>query len=586
MFRIFGYLKYYKKEAILGPLCKLIEAIFELIVPLVMANIIDIGIANGDKRYVFSHGLLMVLLGVSGLLFAIVCQYFASKASQGVGTRLRNDMFKHIGELSYTEIDKIGTPSLITRITNDINQVQVAVAMLIRLVVRAPFLIIGSIVLSMMIDIKLSLVFLIAAPLVAIALYFIMTRSSKLYRIIQKKLDKISLITRENLSGVRVIRAFSKQKDQEERFDNANDDFLKSSIRVGKISALLNPITSAIINFGIIAIIWFGGTQVDSGSLMQGHIIAFVNYMTQILLALIVVANLVILFTKSSASAARINEVFDLIPSIKQGSIDKVTDINKSTPKIEFKDVTFCYSGSSEPSLSNISIKIYPGETIGIIGGTGSGKSTFVNLIPRFYDVTQGEVLVDGINVKDYKFKTLRNKIGMVPQKAVLFSGTIMDNMRWGKENATLDEIKRAINIAQASDFIENSPEKYDTLIMQAGKNLSGGQKQRLTIARALVSNPEILILDDSASALDYATDAALRQALKYNTKNMTVIMVSQRATSIKHANKIIVLDDGIAVGIGTHDELLKTCEIYRDICGWQSATPRRGGGEAPLQSG
>lgn len=586
MFRIFGYLKYYKKEAILGPLCKLIEAIFELIVPLVMANIIDIGIANGDKRYVFSHGLLMVLLGVSGLLFAIVCQYFASKASQGVGTRLRNDMFKHIGELSYTEIDKIGTPSLITRITNDINQVQVAVAMLIRLVVRAPFLIIGSIVLSMMIDIKLSLVFLIAAPLVAIALYFIMTRSSKLYRIIQKKLDKISLITRENLSGVRVIRAFSKQKDQEERFDNANDDFLKSSIRVGKISALLNPITSAIINFGIIAIIWFGGTQVDSGSLMQGHIIAFVNYMTQILLALIVVANLVILFTKSSASAARINEVFDLIPSIKQGSIDKITDINKSTPKIEFKDVTFCYSGSSEPSLSNISIKIYPGETIGIIGGTGSGKSTFVNLIPRFYDVTQGEVLVDGINVKAYKFKTLRNKIGMVPQKAVLFSGTIMDNMRWGKENATLDEIKRAINIAQASDFIENSPEKYDTLIMQAGKNLSGGQKQRLTIARALVSNPEILILDDSASALDYATDAALRQALKYNTKNMTVIMVSQRATSIKHANKIIVLDDGIAVGIGTHDELLKTCEIYRDICGWQSATPRRGGGEAPLQSG
>ncbi len=586
MFRIFGYLKYYKKEAILGPLCKLIEAIFELIVPLVMANIIDIGIANGDKRYVFSHGLLMVLLGVSGLLFAIVCQYFASKASQGVGTRLRNDMFKHIGELSYTEIDKIGTPSLITRITNDINQVQVAVAMLIRLVVRAPFLIIGSIVLSMMIDIKLSLVFLIAAPLVAIALYFIMTRSSKLYRIIQKKLDKISLITRENLSGVRVIRAFSKQKDQEERFDNANDDFLKSSIRVGKISALLNPITSAIINFGIIAIIWFGGIQVDSGSLMQGHIIAFVNYMTQILLALIVVANLVILFTKSSASAARINEVFDLIPSIKQGSIDKVTDINKSTPKIEFKDVTFCYSGSSEPSLSNISIKIYPGETIGIIGGTGSGKSTFVNLIPRFYDVTQGEVLVDGINVKDYKFKTLRNKIGMVPQKAVLFSGTIMDNMRWGKENATLDEIKRAINIAQASDFIENSPEKYDTLIMQAGKNLSGGQKQRLTIARALVSNPEILILDDSASALDYATDAALRQALKYNTKNMTVIMVSQRATSIKHANKIIVLDDGIAVGIGTHDELLKTCEIYRDICGWQSATPKRGGGAAPLQSG
>ena len=586
MFRIFGYLKYYKKEAILGPLCKLIEAIFELIVPLVMANIIDIGIANGDKRYVFSHGLLMVLLGVSGLLFAIVCQYFASKASQGVGTRLRNDMFKHIGELSYTEIDKIGTPSLITRITNDINQVQVAVAMLIRLVVRAPFLIIGSIVLSMMIDIKLSLVFLIAAPLVAIALYFIMTRSSRLYRIIQKKLDKISLITRENLSGVRVIRAFSKQKDQEERFDNANDDFLKSSIRVGKISALLNPITSAIINFGIIAIIWFGGIQVDSGSLMQGHIIAFVNYMTQILLALIVVANLVILFTKSSASAARINEVFDLIPSIKQGSIDKVTDINKSTPKIEFKDVTFCYSGSSEPSLSNISIKIYPGETIGIIGGTGSGKSTFVNLIPRFYDVTQGEVLVDGINVKDYKFKTLRNKIGMVPQKAVLFSGTIMDNMRWGKENATLDEIKRAINIAQASDFIENSPEKYDTLIMQAGKNLSGGQKQRLTIARALVSNPEILILDDSASALDYATDAALRQALKYNTKNMTVIMVSQRATSIKHANKIIVLDDGIAVGIGTHDELLKTCEIYRDICGWQSATPKRGGGEAPLQSG
>lgn len=567
MFKLARYLKHFKKEVILGPLFKLMEAIFELIVPLVMARIIDVGIATGDTGYILRMGGLMVLLGVAGLGFALTCQYFAARASQGFGTILRNDLFRHIHSFSHREIDKFGTPSLITRITNDINQLQVAVAMLIRLVIRAPFLIVGSAVMAMLLDWQLSLIFLVAAPLVALVLYLVMSRSVPFYRTIQKKLDRISLITRENLEGVRVIRAFSKQKDEEERFDEASDDLAATSVRVGKISALLNPLTYVIMNLAIVAIIWFGGMRVDAGALSQGQIIAFVNYMTQILLALVVVANLVILFTKASACAARVNEVLDTQPSVTEDAAGPVSPSkDQSTPRVEFRDVSFSY-GEGDYALQNISFAIAPGETVGIIGGTGSGKSTLVNLIPRFYDATEGQVLVDGVNVKAYPFTQLRRQIGMVPQRAVLFAGTLRENMRWGKPDATDEEIAKALSIAQASDFVEKLPKKYDMPILQGGKNLSGGQKQRLTIARALVGTPPILILDDSASALDYATDAALRKALRRETKDMTVLMISQRANTVKGADKIVVLDDGEIAGIGAHEALFDSCQVYREIC-------------------
>lgn len=570
MLKLFGYLKYYKKQAIIGPLCKLTEAIFELIVPLVMARIIDVGIKNNDKNYILLNGGLMVLLGVLGLCFALVCQYYASYASQGVGTRLRNDLFAHINSLSHTELDKIGTASLITRLTNDINQVQVAVAMLIRLVVRAPFLIIGAIVMAMFIDLKLSLVFLIIAPLVALILWIIMSKSVPFFHLIQNKLDGLSLLTRENLSGARVIRAFSKQEQQQDKFDKANQDYLQTAINVNRITSLLNPLTALILNFGILAIIWFGGYRVDSGALTQGQIIAFINYMTQILLTLVVLANLIVIFTKASASSARINEVFAMQPSVTE-SIDAVDvspaqAFNEDKPVISFKDVCFSYSGSQENALNDLSIDVYKNQTIGILGGTGSGKSTLINLIPRFYDVTNGSITIYGRDIRDYSIDSLRSIIGIVPQNAVLFSGTLRENLMFGNKNATTEQIERAVDIAQASDFIENMPNGYDTVILQGGKNLSGGQKQRLTIARALVRCPKILILDDSSSALDYATDANLRRAIKDNTDDMIVFIVSQRTNSIMHADKIIVLDDGEVVGIGTHEQLLKECDIYKEI--------------------
>lgn len=568
MLRLARYLKGFRKEIILGPLFKLTEAIFELIVPLVMARIIDVGIRGNNQTYILQMGGVLVSLGVTGLLCALVCQYFAARASQGVGTVLRNDLFRHINRLSYTEIDQIGTPSLITRLVNDVNQLQLAVAMLIRLVVRAPFLVIGSTIMAMTIDLQLSLIFLAAAPLIAGTIYLIMSRSIPFYRVTQKLLDRVSLITRENLSGARVIRAFSRQETEQARFHEAAGEIERTAVRVGRISALLNPVTYVIVNLAIIAIIWFGGLQVDGGRLSQGEITALVSYMTQILLALIVIANLVVIFTKASACGARVSEVLELAPTVTDAHSAPVSvQVNEQTPKVAFQNVSFAYGSAQESALEGIELRVCRGETIGVIGGTGAGKSTLVNLIPRFYDVTAGRVLIDGVDVKEYPFSQLRGQIGVVPQKAVLFAGTLRENMQWRKKEASDEEIHRALEIAQADEFVSKLPDGLDTVIQQGGRNLSGGQRQRLTIARALVGAPQLLILDDSASALDFATDAALRKALRLQTKDMTVFMVSQRAGTVRAADRIVVLDDGRMIGVGTHDELFEACAVYREIC-------------------
>lgn len=572
------YLGSVKQYIIIGQTSKLIEAIFEVIVPLIMAAIVDNGIkGNMGKGYVYKMGGVLILLGVLGLCFALICQYLASKASQSVGTVMRNDMFRHINSLSHAELDRLGTPSLITRLTNDINQVQQAVAMFIRLVVRAPFIVIGSAIMAMSIDLKLSVIFVIIIPLVVLVLYLIMSRSIKYYKVIQKKLDRISLVTREGLSGVRVIRAFSRQDTEQKRFDEANDDYLDISLRVGRLSALLNPLTYVILNLAIAAIVWYGGVGVDTGRLTQGEVIAFVNYMTQISLALVVVANLVVLFTKAAASSTRINEVLEIEPSIKNGT---EKDGAGSENAVEFSHVYFSYNNSGEYALEDIDLTAKKGETIGVIGGTGSGKSTLASLIPRFYDISKGELKINGTDAADYDTTALRQKIGVVPQKAVLFSGTIAENMRWGKRDATDEEIWKALETAQAKEFVEKMPDGLDTHIVQGGKNLSGGQKQRLTIARALVSQPDILILDDSASALDFATDAALRKAIAQNTTGMTTFIISQRANSIMQADKIIVLDDGRQAGLGTHRELLESCSVYREICYSQLSKEEANGNE------
>ena len=565
MFRLVKYLKKYKLQVILGPVFKLTEAVFELIVPLVMAEIINVGIKNNDSDYIWKMGGVLVILGVLGLTFALICQYMASKASQGFGTELRRELFHHISTLSHSELDEFGTPSLITRLTSDINQLQVAVAMLIRLVVRAPFLVIGSTIMAFTINVKLALIFLAVIPMVALVLWLVTTKTVPFYKTIQQKLDKTSLITRENLVGARAVRAFAKQEHEQKRFKDNAQDIEQAAVRAGKISALLSPVNAIILNLAIVLIVWFGGFAVDTGSLTQGEVIALVNYLNQILLALVVVANLVVIFTKSAACAARVNEVFDTKPSVNENSVNAMADTN--APAVVFKDVYFSYHDNGEYALQNISFTANKGETIGIIGGTGSGKSTLINLIPRFYDANKGEVMVFGNNVADYSFSELRRKIGIVPQKAVLFSGTLRENMRWGDENATDEEIDKALSIAQAKEFTDTLPESLDTMILQGGKNLSGGQKQRLTIARALVSKPDILILDDSASALDFATDARLRSAIKENSRDMTVFIISQRANSVKAADKIIVLSDGEVEGIGTHRELLQSCPEYCQIC-------------------
>ncbi len=585
MLKFARFLKQFKKEVLIGPVFKLTEAVFELIVPLVMAQIIDVGIANGDRGYVLRMGGVMVLLGLVGLGCALICQYCAARASQGFGTVLRSEMFRHINTLSHGEIDQIGTPSLITRITNDVNQLQLAVAMLIRLVVRAPFLVIGATVMALLLDWKLACIFFVAAPLMALVLYLVMSRSIPFYRIIQKKLDRISLITRENLSGVRVIRAFSRQEKEKERFAQASEDQMSTSIAVGRISALLNPLTSAIINLAIAAVIWFGGFRVDAGGMTQGEVIAFVNYLNQILLAMIVVANLVVIFTKAAASATRVDEVLELHPSIVN-RVSRPAQEVEGSPEIAFDAVSFAYPDAGAYSLSDISFTVARGQTLGIIGGTGCGKSTLVNLIPRFYEVSQGCIRVDGVDVRDYPMEQLRGKVGIVPQRAVLFSGTLRQNMQWRKQDATDEEIWQALETAQAASFVRKMPDGLDSVILQGGKNLSGGQKQRLTIARALVGEPEILILDDSASALDFATDAALRRAIaKFSAgrgNRMTTIIVSQRANTVRYADQIVVLDDGKAAGIGTHEQLLESCQTYREIY-WsqnerQEAVTQKGG--------
>ncbi|MGY3387242.1 ATP-binding cassette subfamily B multidrug efflux pump [Paenibacillus polymyxa] len=565
------FLKPYKKETILGPLFKLIEAILELLLPTMVALMINHGVGKGDTHYVWQMGLLMLLMTILGFGSSLVCQFYAARASQGFGTTLRNTMFKHISSFSYADLDKFGTPSLINRITNDVNQLQTAVAMLIRLVIRAPFICIGAIIMSMILDFRLALVLLAATPVLALILYVVITRASPLYQLYQKKLDKIALVLSENLTGVRVIRAFAKRGAERVKFNTASDDLTQTAIRVGRISALLSPATLLVVNGAIIAILWIGGIHIQYGSLTQGEIIAFINYITQILLALIVVTNLIILFTKAATSAARIQEVLDTEASISdtansasfdQGRTGKISPV----PAISFDHVSFGYNKTGQLALSDVVVDIYPGETVGIIGGTGSGKSTFVNLIPRFYDAVEGCVRVDGIDVRHYKLEQLRQKIGIVPQKALLFTGSIADNIRWGHEHATDEEVARAVAIAQADEFISNLPEKFDAPITRGGLNLSGGQKQRLTIARAIVGNPEILILDDSSSALDFATDAALRKSLRENSTRMTVLLVSQRVSSVQHADKIIVFDEGRIVGIGTHDQLMSSSEVYQEI--------------------
>ena len=563
------YLKDYKKESIIGPLFKLLEATFELIVPVIMAHIIDIGIKNQDTLYIWKMGAVLVIFGILGLTCSLLAQYFAAKAAVGFGTALRHDLFWHIENLSHAEVDKAGSSTLVVRMTSDVNQVQSGVNLVLRLFLRSPFIVVGALVMAFTINWKAAMVFVVTVPLLAFVIYGIMVITIPLYKKVQRELDEVLLTTRENLTGVRVIRAFRTQKLERETFKHKSDVLMAIQMHVGKISASLNPLTYIIVNAGIIAVIWFGGIQVNVGDMTQGEVIALVNYMTQTLLALVALANLIITFTKALASAGRINEVFAMKPGIVDGNEKESAVQQTEEPKtaVSMEDVTFYYQKSKEPALEHISFTAKKGETIGIIGGTGSGKSTLVSLIPRFYDVTEGRVFVNGKDVREYKVENLRSKVGMVPQKAVLFHGTIRDNMKMGREDASDEEIFEALKTAQALEIVENKPGKLDTVLSEGGKNLSGGQRQRLTIARALVRNPEVLILDDSASALDFATDANLRKAIAEDTNNMTVFIVSQRAASIMHADKIIVLDDGQMVGYGTHQELLKQCEVYQEIC-------------------
>ena len=566
MKRLAIHLKNYKAHLIWGPFFKLLEAIFELIVPLVMAQVIDEGINSGaGTGYILSRGFLILALGVTGLCCALICQYVASKCSQGYGTLLRNDLFAHINKLSYKELDKFGAATLVNRLTADVNQLQNMVAMMIRLFIRAPFLVIGAAVMAMIINLKLSLVFLAAAPLIAFVLYMIMSRTVPHYKTVQKKLDTVTNVTRENLAGVRVVRAVASHVYERARFKAAAEDLTRTSNTVGAISALLNPLTFAIINVAILAILYFGGGIVESGDMTQGETIAFVNYMTQISLALVVVANMVILITKSSASASRVLEVLNTQPSITDEGNETVTP-DENAPAVSFDNVYFGYGGGNY-ALDGLTVNVNKGETVGIIGGTGSGKSTLVNLLVRFYDVSEGNVKLFGTDVRKYPLEQLRTTVAYVPQKAVLASGTIRSNMQWAKKDATDEEIWRALEIAQAADFVRAKKKGLDEIVERDGRNFSGGQRQRLTIARALVGSPRIIVFDDSSSALDFATDYALRKAIAETKGDATVFWVSQRATSIKNADKIIVLDEGDVKGIGTHETLFDTCDVYREIC-------------------
>ena len=564
MIKLIRFLKPYKKECMIGPLFKLFEAVLELILPTIMALIINNGVANKDLNYVLKMGGLMLFMAILGYSSSLVCQKFASVASQGVGTNLRNEMFEHITNLSDSEIDKFNTSSLINRVTNDVNQIQGAVAMLIRLVVRAPFICIGAIIMALILDAKLSIILIATTPIFAVILYYFISRTTPMYKIYQSKLDKLTQRLREDLLGVRVVRAFNCIGYEKKRFNKLNDNLTDSALGVSRVSALLNPLTQITMNFAIIILLWVSTVQIKSGNLSQGTIIAFINYITQILLASIVVSNLVILFVKAEASAIRINEVLETQTSIKYP--DKLNQNQKNEKTIEFKNVSFKYNEDGDNALSDINMSIAKGSKIGIIGGTGSGKTSFINLIGRYYDVNNGEVLVDGINVKDYPLNQLRDKIGVAAQKIELFSGTIIDNIKFSNKFASLEEVVLAAKAAQADEFISKLEKGYDTPVLRGGANFSGGQKQRITIARALLKRPEILILDDSSSALDYATDANLQRDIREYSEDMTTIIVSQRISSINDCDKIIVFDDGIIDGIGTHEELLDSSAVYNQI--------------------
>ncbi len=574
MKKLLVYLKDYKKESVLGPLFKLLEATFELIVPLVMAAIIDTGVATGDKSYIMKMCMVLVLLAVIGLTCSITAQYFAAKAAVGFATKLRHALFAHIESLSFTEMDTVGTATLITRMTSDVNQVQNGVNLVLRLFLRSPFIVFGAMVMAFTIDVKAALVFVVTIPLLSIIVFGIMLISIPLYKKVQSALDKVLGITRENLTGSRVIRAFNKEDDEKVHFNENNDLLTRAQIYVGKISALMNPLTYVIINGAIVVLVWTGAVRVDNGYITQGEVVALINYMSQILVELVKLANLIININKSIACGNRIQSIFEMQPSITDGSGQKVDKVQTDTADrseeaeyaVEFSHVGLTYAGAGDESLTDIDFKVKKGETIGIIGGTGSGKSSVVNLIPRFYDVTSGFIKVDGKDVKDYPLEELRGKIGTVLQKAVLFHGTIRENLKWGNPDATEEDLNRAITVAQAKEFVDNKEGRLDFEIEQGGKNLSGGQRQRLTIARAVVKKPEILILDDSASALDFATDAALRKAIREMEGETTVFIVSQRAASIQHADRIVVLDDGKIVGLGTSEELLESCEVYQEI--------------------
>lgn len=559
------YLRDYKKESIIGPLFKLLEASFELLVPLVMASIIDKGITGNDTGHIWQMGGILVLLALIGLICSITAQYFAAKASVGFGTAIRRDLFAHINTLSYKEIDKLGTSTLITRITSDINQMQTVVNLVLRLFLRSPFVVIGAMIMAFTVNVKAALIFVVAIPLLSIVVFGIMLSTVPLYKKVQKKLDRILLSTRENLAGVRVIRAFRRQEHEAEVFDETSDELYTLQVFVGKVSAVLNPVTYVIVNVSLIAIIWIGGVEVDNGLITTGEVTALINYMSQILVELIKLVNLIINFTKGIACSNRVQDIFNEKASLTAPETSASLPVTDSA--VSFEDVSFSYNNGQEAALEHITFMAKKGETIGIIGGTGSGKSSFINLIPRFYDCSAGAVKVNGLNVKEYAFDDLRNRIGVVPQKAVLFKGTIRENMKWGNQAATDEEIMEALTIAQAKEVVEGKEGGLDFVIEQEGKNLSGGQRQRLTIARAMVKKPEILILDDSASALDFATDSKLRKAIAACKTASTVFIVSQRSASVRNADKILVLDDGIAVGIGTHDELYETCEVYKEIC-------------------
>lgn len=568
MKKLLCYLKEYKKESVLGPLFKLLEATLELFVPLVVAAIIDTGIGNQDRGYVVKMCLVLVLLGLIGLAFSVTAQYFAAKAAVGFVTTIRHVLFGHIQKLSYAELDTQGTSTLITRMTSDMNQVQNGVNLTLRLLLRSPFVVIGAMVMAFTIDVKAALVFVVGIPALAVVVFGVMLACIPLYRKVQNRLDKVLGLTRENLTGVRVLRAFCKEEEQEAEFQKQNQTLTDTQKFVGRISALLNPLTYVIINVAIIALIWIGAIRVDMGIITQGAVVALYNYMSQILTELIKLANLIINITKSVACGNRIQSVLEVEPSVKDGAATVSGDgeAGKSAYSVVFEHAGIRYPDAAQEAVSDITLNVRPGETIGIIGGTGSGKSSMVNLIPRFYDCSSGAVYVDGRNVCTYGLTELRDKIGVVPQKSVLFAGTIRSNMQWGKPDATDEEIFAALEIAQAKDVVSKKEKGLDTEVEQGGKNFSGGQRQRLTIARALVKQPEILILDDSSSALDFATDAALCMAIGSMKHKPTLFIVSQRTSAIQYADKIVVLDDGSVVGIGTHEELMNTCEVYREI--------------------